>query len=280
MGGVDLPVMRYLGSKWRLAPWIISYFPPHLGYVEPYGGGASVLLRKARCGPEIYNDLDADIVNVFKVLRDAPQAERLREVCRLTPWAIDELRTPPGDDPVDRARHFIFRSFAGAGPNNGAGAGGKSVHLATCINRDRDNAATWADYGDRIPALVERLRRVQIENQPATHIIKRYAHEPDTLFYVDPPYAKDTRRDSHYERDMDDDDHRELAKLLREIDRDGGLVVLSGYHNELYDDLYAGWQRIDKDCYTNLPVHGKTKRTESLWVSWRAATLPAQRELF
>lgn len=107
------PVLRFHGGKWRLAPWILSFFPPHKIYVEPYAGAASVLLRKPRSFAEVYNDLDQDVVNVFRILRDPPRAMRLAELCRLTPWARDEflLAYEPTDDPVEQARRTIARGY-------------------------------------------------------------------------------------------------------------------------------------------------------------------------
>src|SRR5262245_58814798 len=107
------PVLRYHGGKWRLAPWIIEHFPEHRIYVEPYGGGASVLLRKSRAFAEVYNDLDGDVVNVFRVLRDRASAAALIRAIELTPWARDEFRLSyrPASDPVERARRTIARAF-------------------------------------------------------------------------------------------------------------------------------------------------------------------------
>jgi hypothetical protein len=100
MNAPTRPALRYHGGKWRLAPWIIGNFPPHRTYVEPYGGAASVLLRKRRCYAEVYNDLDSEIVNVFRVLRDTVEA--LAQLCRCKPEdmrrALVELRAKKAAD--------------------------------------------------------------------------------------------------------------------------------------------------------------------------------------
>ncbi len=108
---VTRPVLRYPGGKYRIAKWIISYFPQHKFYVEPYCGAASVLMRKPRTEGEIINDLDGDVVNVFRVLRDPEQAKELERLVRLTPFAYEEYKRSydATEDPIERARRTIFR---------------------------------------------------------------------------------------------------------------------------------------------------------------------------
>ena len=84
------PVLRWHGGKWLLAPWIIGHFSEHRVYVEPFGGAGSVLMRKPRCYAEVWNDLDGEVVNLFRVLRSA-RAQELVDVIRLTPFARDEF---------------------------------------------------------------------------------------------------------------------------------------------------------------------------------------------
>ncbi len=106
MNAPTRPVLRWHGGKWRLAPAILPYFPAHRIYVEPFGGAGSMLLRKPRCYAEVYNDLDDEVVNLFRVLRDEGGAARLVGMLRLTPFARAEFMEANGatDDPVERAR--------------------------------------------------------------------------------------------------------------------------------------------------------------------------------
>jgi len=261
------PALRYYGGKWRIAPWVLSYFPAHECYVEPYGGGASVLLRKRRSPLEIYNDLDGDVVSFFRVLREKP--EELARLIRLTPWARAEYEFCREDceDPLEAARRFYVSCWMGFGGGRArwrsgwryqvkAGTMGKAAALSFC------------EVGHLYQA-AERLCGVQIERRHALDVMRR-CDAPTTLFYLDPPYVVGTRSKwkDVYAFEMDDDDHCELATVARGL---GGMVLISGYPSALYAELYEayGWTRVETEARTN--GHGcvSVKRTEALWISPR-----------
>ncbi len=270
---VTRPVLRYHGGKWRLAKWIISHFPEHRIYVEPFGGAASVLLRKPRSYAEVYNDLDGEIVNLFRVLRNPTQARELLRLMQLTPYARAEyeLSYIIADDPIEQARRTLFRSAAGFS-SVGASGRWKTGFRRNVARSGSTPADDWVSLRNSLEAIIERLQAVVIENNTATEIIRLY-DRPDTLHYIDPPYVQDTRyirwAGEAYRHDMTDDQHRELAEVLHSV---AGAVVLSGYACPLYDELYDGWYRVDRVSHAD----GARDRIESLWLNPRAADIQAQ----
>jgi DNA adenine methylase len=275
---IKRPVLRYHGGKWRLAPWIISHFPPHRVYVEPFGGAASVLIQKARTYAEVYNDLDGEVVNVFRVLRDAESADRLRELLTLTPYSRLEFLAAyeRHDDPVEQARRTIVKSFAGfrsasihdprpSGMRTRASVWKAPTGFRANSNRSGTTPAhDWSHYPDSLDGFVERLAGVVIENKDAAAVIRDHDRD-DTLTYADPPYVMATRgKDTDYAHEMTDEQHRELATVLHGVT---GLVVLSGYPSALYDELYADWPKVQRQHLAD----GAAKRTEVLWLSPRTA---------
>lgn len=264
MNAPTRPVLRYHGGKWLLAPWIISHFPRHRAYTEAYGGAASVLLRKPRSHAEIYNDLDGEIVNVFRVLRDQHQARELAQALRLTPFARAEfdLSYVETDDPVEQARRTIARAFMGFGS---AAASRTVTGFRANSNRSGTTPARdWLNFPDVIPAFIERLRGVVIECRPAMEVIAQH-DTPKTLHYVDPPYHHDTRkfhrgRCGQYRHEMTNEQHAELLDALKALK---GMVILSGYPCDLYDNALADWTRVEREALAD----GARKRTEVLWIS-------------
>ena len=276
------PVLRYHGGKWMLAPWIISHFPKHRCYVEPFGGGGSVLMRKPRTYAEIYNDRWGRVVDVFRVLRDPDQAAELCRRVRLTPFARSEFEEITEDhlsaetDVVERVRLTIFRSMAGFG--SAATNGAYSTGFRANSNRSGTTPAQdWMNYPEYISGFVERLRGVVVENRPAAEVIVQHDGSK-TLHYVDPPYLHEARNmnpgNASYAFEMTDDDHAALAHVLHRV---RGMVVLSGYPTPLYDeDLYRGWTRITREALAD----GARKRTEVLWLNEAAKLGLENRDLF
>lgn len=270
------PALRYFGGKWRLAPWIISHFPAHKVYCEPYGGGASVLLRKKRSYAEIYNDLNNGVVNVFRVLQDVGLAADLEKIIRLTPFSRSEfnLSYEDADDPIEQARRMIIISFMGFGSNSASG-NCKTGFRANSNRSGTIPAHDWANYPDNIKRFTDRLRGCVIENRDALKVIQTH-DSIETLHYVDPPYpisARGQNGRNGYANDMSDDDHREMSEVLHNID---GMVVLSGYPHPLYDkELFSRWSTIDKKTHAD----GARSRVERLWLNDAAAKKQKQLKL-
>lgn len=266
------PVLRWHGGKWTLAPWIIEHFPPHRTYVEPFGGAASVLLRKPRSYAEVYNDLDGEAVNLFRVLRDNPA--ELIDALRLTPFARSEFDAAyaPAALPVERARNLVIRSFMGFGSDGHNGAS-RTGFRANSNRSGTTPARDWAHYPDALAQIVERLRGVVIENRDAARVME--SHDgPETLHYVDPPYLHSTRESSkRYTHEMSDAEHAALADTLHGL---RGMVVLSGYESPMYSEMYSAWRCVRRRAFAD----GARERTEALWLSPAADRATKQSQLF
>jgi len=258
------PVLKFFGSKWRLAPWVIRHLPPHSVYVEPFGGSAAVLLQKQPSYLEIYNDLDDGLVEFFRLLRDNPFC--LIRAITLTPFSRREMEIARmrALDPLERARRLYVLAWQGRGGER-AGTGGRPSWL---YQRNAKRGGRNVDYWTRTEHLwlaAERLRHVQIECDDALDVIARY-DSPETLFYLDPPYPHHTRG-SHpvsYAHEYSDDDHHRLADILHTI---AGAAAISSYPSPLYDELYSDWERIQ----TRARTQSHETRTEVLYISPRAA---------
>ena len=256
------PILRYHGGKWRLAPWIIRHLPPHRIYVEPYGGAGSVLLRKYRSFSEIYNDLDGEIVNLFKAVRD--NGDELKRLLALTPFSRNEYlgSFDASADPSEQARRTMVRSYMGFGSNSLC-RDVKSGFRSNSRRRHTTPAHDWTGLPAALDAIIARFQGVVIENRDALEVMERH-DGPDTLHYLDPPYVHSTRaltmHGNHgYTLEMTDAQHIEMARFVRGLK---GAVVISGYRCDLYDSLFDDWERVDRDALAD----GAAPRVESLWI--------------
>jgi DNA adenine methylase len=254
---LDRPAIRYLGGKWKIADWVIRHLPPHGCYVEPFAGGASVLLRKQPSRVEVLNDVSGRVVNFFKVLRDQP--EDLIRKLELTPMALDEYRTcrRQEGDPVERARRFFAESWQGL-----AGANGDGRCQGWRRTYDRDVARTIKGAVANLHQVAERLRGVAIDHLDWREVLARY-DSPETLFYCDPPYLPATRKrvrpsDGYGANDLTPMEHVELLAALQGVQ---GAVVLSGYPSDMYDNTLAGWHRTQAE----VPAMQRGRAVEVLW---------------
>lgn len=259
----------YYGGKTIYLDALLSRFPKHKCYVEPFGGSASVLLNKAESDCEVYNDIDSDLVNFFKVLRDPVKAEELYDVLYLTPfsreeylaarYALRDINKEKLYTDVERARMWflMLRQSFSATP----GTGGWSVV------KYKSKTQGWYDAVSRLEIFTRRLMKVHIENQSFEKIFSLY-DGPETLFYVDPPYTmKERSGGKAYRNEITPFQH---TVLLHCIQKCKGMVILSGYHNEKYDKELAGWQIVDiQGKAFSSPAKGegtREDRTEVLWI--------------
>jgi len=280
-GGLRSPII-WFGGKGILARRIVPLLPSHRFYVEPFGGGASILLAKEPAEVETYNDIDQGLYDFFSVMADPSQFRELYRRVKYLPYSrqlYNECRSTWAEqtDRIERVwRWFVVarQSFSG--------------RFGTCwssaITHSRRNQAEtcsgWHSAIRQLRLVHARLVRVQIECADFRTILKRY-DGPDYLAYCDPPYLHQTREDKRYRHEMTDDDHAEMLELLLNYE---GKVVLSGYPNDMYAEKLLRWSRID--IPTACHAAGRTRatgiqgkgaalkmqpRTECLWLNPAAA---------
>jgi DNA adenine methylase len=261
-----------------MVSWVVGHLPPHRIYVEPFGGGASVLLAKLPSPVEVYNDADHALYELFVVLADPAEFERFYRRVAALPCSRELYRECRDTwrlqtDRLERVwRWFVVarQSFAGR-----FGRGWGSVVKSSSRGMVR-SCSDWLSAIDRLPEIHARLQRVQIESADWRVILDRY-DTPETLFYLDPPYVPSTRRNERYRYELSEDDHREMVDRLLALQ---GMAVLSGYPNAVYEPLEsAGWKRVERQtaCHAAGRTRGsglqgkgavlaRQPRTECLWI--------------
>jgi len=257
----------WYGGKFSHLEWLLPLLPESRHFCEPFAGSAAVLINRKPSPVETYNDLDGELVNFFRVLRE--QKEELIELIGLTPFSREEFEeaidSQHGDlSDIERARRFFIRARQ---VRTGLAQSASSGRWAHCLLTSRAGMAgavsRWLGSVEGLSEVAQRLLRVQIEHGSAIEVIRRYDSE-ETLFYCDPPYVHASRGDSNaYKYEMSDEDHVELAQVLRSVD---GKVALSGYDCDLMDELYYDWY------VTKAPIKNinstKQPRQEMLWTSY------------
>lgn len=264
MGGAEQErmkaVMKYPGSKWSMADWIVSMFPEHHSYLEPFFGSGAVFFNKPRSHIETVNDLDGNVVNLFEWIRKDP--ERLAHEIYYTPYArqvYEDAFSAVPEDSFEKAVNFYVRLNMG----HGFRTTGEKVGWKNDVQgRERSYASQdWCNLPEKIMQAAERLRGVQIDNRPALDLIPRFNFK-DVLIYCDPPYMLRTRHGKQYRYEMgDDDEHKALLDVLL---KHKGPVVISGYETELYDNKLAGWNCYETTAYSQVC----SKKREVLWINY------------
>lgn len=257
-------LMKYHGSKWLLAPWIIRNMPPHRCYVEPFGGSAAVLMHKSPVMTEVYNDLNKEVFNVFKAIRDSP--DQLSVLLKLTLYSREELLEAytHSDDSVESARRFLVKSQLAISTTSVNELTGFRAHINS---RDyASQSSTWSKLPDVVWKVRERFNKVIIENIDAFTLFDRY-DLPKTLWYLDPPYLAKSRTSASnrrgYKCDLSDEDHIRLLDRIKSLK---GKVMLSSYKNDIYDAHLKDWRQIHIRGFTD--SMNRSKSVETLYLNY------------
>lgn len=257
-------VLSYPGSKWNIARQIVDLLPAHHTYVEPFFGSGAIFFNKAPAAIETINDLDSDIPNLFRCIRENP--EELARLVAATPFSREEydLRFDSSniEDPYEKARSFLIKCWQGYGFRTNK----YKVGWKHDVSGRESMYALWNWY--RLPAWImettERLRKVQIEHARAMDIIKRYNNK-NVCIYVDPPYLLDTRSGVQYKHEMTGAEH---VELLKELCSSRSKILISGYEHPMYEEYLGEWNHFSFNCTAE---HGK-RRTEHLWTNFGSST--------
>ena len=264
--GPKRALLRYFGGKWAIAPWVMQHLPAdHRIYVEPFGGAASVLMRKPRSKIEVYNDLDEEIVGIFTVVQDPVMCAELIRRLRRTPYSRCDFERAfeATTDPIVRAQRAIIRSYQSF--HHGSLFDPKKRTFADARHKTgHSKSHEWVSYPRHLVTISKRLSGVIIERRDAFDVM-RAQDSPDTLFFVDPPYEPSTRSKTGYRHELGEAQHVALLERLRALK---GMVVLAGYPSELYDTMLHDWHRVQRQ---HRAAGSTIPRTEMLWISPSAA---------
>jgi DNA adenine methylase len=274
---VKSPV-TYFGGKQKLVEWIEGFFPPHKKYIEVFGGGGSIVIGKVPSIVDVYNDIDENIVNMFKVIQCPDMfAEFYKRILflpysrhiKVSSWERCINNRPDQYDPISHAVDLyvtIRQGFSGTVDSTSWSYGVKSPL----------GLSAWNSSKAQMKLLHDRLSHIKIESMDFLELIDKY-DDDDSLFYLDPPYIMDTRRGGEYLNEIDDSLHVKMVDKLLSIK---GNAVVSGYDHQLYDALVDnGWYKVHKEVVADsagrtkktglkgLGTGGSQTRVETLWIS-------------
>lgn len=261
MGSEELnmeTILKYPGAKNRLAEWIISFIPEHRVYLEPFFGSGAIFFNKAKAKIETINDLDGNVCNLFRMIREYP--DEFAKGLEMTPYSREEYENAyavgSAETDMERARKFMVRCWMGMGSSNVYKNGFRSSQQGNSPKTTKH----WGELPDRVLLAAERLKHAQIERLPALELLRRY-NTPDVFIYLDPPYLPGTRKGYLYKLEMSKDDHIELLEAVK---GHPGKILISGYDNEVYNKILNGWSKAQKQTQAE---HG-LKRIETLWFNY------------
>lgn len=251
-------ILKYPGAKNRLAEWIVSFIPYHQVYLEPFFGSGAVFFNKPASKIETINDIDNNVYNLFKVIRNNP--DELAKILEMTPYSRAEydnsyVENIPETD-MERARKFLVRCWMGFGNSNVYKNGFRSSQQS----RSPCTTKHWNQLPERILLASERLKNAQIENLDALELLIRY-NTDDVFVYMDPPYLNTLRKGYLYNNEMSEKEH---IRLLEMVIHHPAKFLISGYDSDIYNYYLKNWNTAEKETQAEQGL----KRREKLWFNY------------
>ncbi len=251
----QINTLNYFGSKFTLLPWLLPKLKKTKSWVDVCGGSFIVTLNREPSPIETYNDINGNVVNFFRVLRDHP--EELVRALYLTPHSRKEYEEGwdvESNTDIERARQFFVRvrqSFLATGSQQKAKGWSSATKESRCLISEKTQK--WLNGVEGLSQVVERLRRVQIECRDFEFILKSYDTR-DTMFYVDPPYDAEGRSSNKdYAYDFTVEQYHTLADMAKAVQ---GYIAISGYNTDFMKDLFKDF------IYTEGPKPKSNYRTK------------------
>ena len=259
--------ITWIGGKHYLASKIIPHFPQHITYVELFGGGASVILQKPPSKVEVFNDLNGDLINFFRTLRDKEKFKEFYEIVNLIPYSrkefydsIDSLHT---GSMIEQAVKFFIIAKMSFGGNFGGGWG-----YSKFLSRS-DKSATvnrWINTIKLLPEISNRLKEIQIDNRDY-RILMKYFDDPKIFIYADPPYLNVKTEYNSY-KNWSEKEHEEFLDLCL---KSKSKIMISGYNSKLYEKKLVDWNIMTfKNTLYSMKKTNEKKDTvdEYIWTNY------------
>lgn len=262
------PLVKYHGGKGRLHQWVISHFPPHKTFVEPFGGAASVLLNKSPVAVEVYNELEFDMFNLMHIVKSdfdnfSTQVAAF-EYSKPTFLAQKELwLNGKFNSNLDRAVCFYAVKRMSRG-----GLCQRFSWSNRIYSTGPAEEHCWKSSLINLKPIRDRLSNVILRNEDAFSILSEYLNNEECLLYLDPPYLTSTRvYKKAYDHEFNIKDHEHLAKLILPAK---AKIILSGYPSEPYAGWFADWYVYEKDVANHSSQYNgkaKVRKQEVLWAN-------------
>lgn len=255
------PPFCYIGAKTKLLEWIYSFFPEHTTFVDVFGGTGVVTFNKIPSKNDVYNDINSNIVNFYRVLRNEYKRNQLQDLIALTPYSREEFNSckESSEDEVEEARRFYVRQ------NQSFSATGRTWGF-----EKNKNCTVSRFYNTALGEVLARMQSITFENVSFEKCFELYDSET-TLFYCDPPYVE-TWGTYEYAYFFGEEEQKKLIDTVKNVQ---GFVIISGYQHDSFNELLEfGWTMKTKEFKCTMKNTKQSKdvnrdRTECLYLSPR-----------